>query len=101
MPITFKHKYNIAVGQYNSSTIIPVVENCIGFMFTNIGGTTARIQDMVVFPSATPATVLGDSRSVMAHEGDIYKGNLKLSFDLPLVNPNIEVVQLFYIDIEQ
>lgn len=93
------HKFNIAVGFYTQSEVVPVVDGCIGFMFTNIGDTVASVNDMRIFPSATPATVLGDSRSVMAHEGDVYKGQLKLSFAFPSgALPQVEIVQLFYID---
>lgn len=95
------HKFNIAVGTYSQSQIVPVVDGCIGFMFTNIGDTVASVNDMRIFPSATPATVLGDSRSIMAHEGDLYKGQLKLSFAIPLgALPLVEIVQVFYVDPE-
>lgn len=91
--------YNIAVGLYSSSQIVPVVDGCIGFMFTNVGDTIAFINDMIIHPSALPATILGDSRSVMAHKGDIYKGQLKLTIAQPIgVLPLVEIVQIFYVD---
>lgn len=96
------NKFNIAVGVYNQSQIVPVVNGCIGFMFTNLGDTIAFVNDMIIHPSAVPATILGDSRSIMAHKGDIYKGNLKLTIQQPLgAAPLVEIVQLFYIDPEE
>jgi hypothetical protein len=77
---------------------VPLVENCFAFMFTNIGDTIARVNGMVVFPSATPATALGDSRSLSGHLMDLYKGNLNVSFLVPLgAAPALEIVQLFYV----
>lgn len=93
--------YNIAVGTYNSSQVVPLVDNCIGYMFTNLGDTIATVNEMIVFPSATPATALGDSRTIMAHKGDIFKGQLKLSIRQPInAAPLVEIVQLSYVDIQ-
>jgi hypothetical protein len=93
--------FNIDVQVYAESQTITVTRGCFAFMFTNIGDTTARVNGMVVFPSSTPAAALGDSRTIAGHELDLYMGNIDLSFDVPAgANPLIEVVQLFYIDIE-
>lgn len=89
--------WNMSVIPYEISTPIDVVENCFAIMFTNIGDTIARLNGMVIFPSATPATSLGDSRSISGHWLDIYRGNLRLAFDTPGgANPQVEIVQLFY-----
>lgn len=90
-------QYNMDVQIYTQAQAIVVTRGCFAFMFTNIGGTIARINQMVVFPSLTPLTSLGDSRTISGHLLDLYMGNIQLSFDNPLVNPAIEVVQLFYI----
>lgn len=87
-----------SVEVYSVGTKIPVVRGCFAVMFTNVGDTTARLGGMVVFPSATPATALGDSRSLAGHELDIYVGTLDLSFAAaPGVTPGVEVVQLYYV----
>lgn len=91
--------YNMSVQQYSENTYITVQQGCFAFMFTNIGDTTATVKGMVVFPSATPTTALGDSRSISGHKLDVYKGTMDLSFRTPLgTTPLVEVVQLFYID---
>ncbi len=91
--------YNINVQLYSENTYVTVQHGCFAFMFTNIGDTTATVKGMVVFPSATPATALGDSRSISGHKLDIYRGTMDLSFRPPFgVAPLIEIVQLFYID---
>lgn len=88
--------YNIAVQTYSKSGFIPVVENCFAYMFTNLGNTPADINGMIVYPNALP-NQLGDSRTVMAHKDDLFKGNLKLSIHIPIgANPLIEIVQMFY-----
>lgn len=88
--------YNISVQTYNTSQNVPVVTNCAGFMFTNLGDTIARVNGMVIYPSATPATSLGDSRSIGLHKLDLYKGNIILSFDPGGLAPLVEIVQVFY-----
>ena len=90
--------YNITVQIYSENAYIPVSKGCFAYMFTNVGDTAATVNGMVVFPSATPATVLGDSRTIAAHELEVYTGNMTLSFIAPVgVAPAIEVVQLFYV----
>lgn len=90
--------WNISVQQYSAAGYIPVVDNCFGFMFTNVGDTIATVNGMIIHPSATPATNLGDSRSVMAHKNDVYKGRILLSFAVPAgLIPLVEVIQIYYI----
>lgn len=90
--------YNMTVQIYTENTYIPPARNCFAFMFTNVGDTVAAIQGMVIFPSATPLTALGDSRTISGHWGDIYTGKMDLSFRLPLgATPAVEVVQLYYV----
>lgn len=89
--------YNMTVNIYAASALIIVQKNCFSFQFTNIGDTIARVNGMVIFPSATPLTALGDSRSISGHQLDLYKGNITLEIDNPAgVIPAIEIVQLFY-----
>ena len=90
--------YNMDVQVYSENFYIPVAKNCFAFMFTNVGSTTATVNGMLIFPSATPLTALGDSRTISGHDGDIYKGNITLSFRVPIVAiPQVEIVQLYYI----
>ena len=51
---------------------------------------------MLAFPSATPATDLGDSRTIAAHKDDLFYGNLNVAFAAG-VGSLIEIVQLYYI----
>lgn len=97
--LTGSRRYNITVQIYTQATQVPLAEGCFAYMFTNVGDTTAAVNGMVVFPSATPTTSLGDSRTIAAHRNEIYTGNITLSF-LPTVgavNPNVEIVQLYYV----
>lgn len=84
---------------YTASAEIDVVKNCTAFMFTNLGDVIARVNGMVIFPSATPNTALGDSRSISAHWMDLYKGKIRLSFEQPTggTAPLVEIVQVYYI----
>jgi len=96
-PDNIARGWNLSVIPYEQSQPIDVVENCFAVMFTNIGDTIARLNGMVIFPSATPATSLGDSRTISGHWLDIFKGNLRLAFDTPGgANPQVEICQFFY-----
>lgn len=97
--LSIDRKYNLYALIYNTPQQIPVAKGCFAYMFTNVGDTIATVNGMVIFPSATPTASLGDSRTIAAHENEIYTGNLTLAF-LPTVGattPNVEIVQLFYI----
>lgn len=89
--------WNQVVGVYVESEQVTRVENCFAYMFTNLGDTIAFVNGIVIFPSATPLTALGDSRSMSGHLLDLYKGNLTLAFAAPVgANPKVEIIQLFY-----
>lgn len=91
--------YDMTVQVYTQNTYVPPVHRCFAFMFTNIGDTIATVKGMVIFPSATPATALGDSRSISGHKLDLYMGTMDLSFRAPLgLTPSVEIVQLYYVD---
>jgi len=91
--------YDMIVQIYDQNTYIPVAHGCFAFMFTNVGDTPATVKGMIIFPSATPATALGDSRSISGHKLDIYKGTMDLSFRPPIgVAQAVEIVQLYYVD---
>src|SRR5688572_25050440 len=76
--------YDIMVQVYSQNTYIPVAAKCFAFMFTNVGDTPATIKGMIVYPSATPTTALGDSRTISGHKLDIYAGTMDLSFRPPI-----------------
>lgn len=93
--------WNLSAQNYSSAGYVPVVEKCFAYMFTNVGDTIATVNGIIIHPSATPATDIGESRTIMAHKNDLYKGRILLSFAMPLgLNPLVEIVQLFYIDIK-
>lgn len=89
--------FNMTTMNYNLSQQVTVEKNCIGFMFTNVGDVAAKVNGMVIFPG-TAGSILGDSRSIAAHAGDIFQGKIELAFIQPTVGiaPNVEIVQLFY-----
>jgi len=85
---------------YTEGKRITVEKNAFAFMFTNVGNDTAQIDNMTFFPSPTPLTDLGDSKSLTAHYQDIYNGRFNLSFAGVGNAPAMEVVQLYYMDEE-
>lgn len=89
-------QWDKSVQTYSTNQYIPIERGCFAIMFTNIGAVTARVGGMVIFPSATPGTALGDSRTLAAHLMDIYKGNLDLSF-VAGAGGLVEIVQLYYV----
>lgn len=92
-------KFNIDTQVYAESRQVEAMAGCTAYMFTNRGDTIAFVNGMIVNPSLTPATDLGDSRSVAAHDGDIFVGNITVSFQAPVgANPLLELVQVYYVD---
>lgn len=92
-------RWNMSVNLYNQSQQVVRVDNCFGFMFTNVGDVIAAVNGMRIFPNANPATGLGDSRGVSGHWLDLYAGIINLSFQNPTlgVAPLVEIVQFFYV----
>lgn len=90
--------FNINVQVYSESQQVTRAKDTFAFMFTNIGDTPARVNGMVIFPALVPGTTLGDSRTVSGHEDELYLGNITLAFDPGGANPQVEVVQSFYVD---
>lgn len=82
-----------------SSKFVDVYQQCNAIMVTNIGDTAVTVDEKILFPSATPLTVLGDAVSYGGNENEVYnKQVLKISFAQPLgANPKIEIVQKFYV----
>lgn len=103
MPVALLQKdmrvYDMNVQVYVRPLRITVMRGCTSFMFTNVGDVIARVNGMVIFPSLTPLTSLGDSRTIGAHELDTYSGNIDLLFEVPTagINPRVEIVQVYYI----
>jgi len=93
-------KYNTQTNVYNTSQTAPRAKLLNGYVATNIGDTTVRVNGKILFPSTTPATVQGDAFSVGGNEGEIYVGDaLDISFAVPSgPAPAVEIVQKFYID---
>lgn len=92
--------YNMDVKiMYRGGAVIRTA-GCFAFMFTNIGDCTAYLNGMVVYPSSDFTTILGDSRSIGAHENELYLGEMNVKFDTGGANPRLEVVQLFYTDVK-
>lgn len=83
---------------YETGQRVTRQKNCFAVMFTNIGDTVASVNNMIIFPSATPTTALGDSRAIAGHIMDIYKGKIVLAFQGGGANPRVEIVQLFYME---
>lgn len=90
--------FNQAVTLVNKSQFMPVIDGCAGYMVTNLGDTIVRVNDMTLFPSATPTTSAGDSKSIALHKGDIYKGVLRIAFEPGGAAPLLEVVQVHYME---
>jgi len=97
-------KYNTQTNNYFTSGNIPKAKYCNGFLATNVGDTTVTINRKILFPSATPLVTQGDAVSFGGNEGEIFVGDIDISFAVagspfPVgVAPNIEIIQKYYID---
>lgn len=86
--------YNNIVNIYTASKNVEVDRKCIRYQFTNVGDTIATVNGMIIYPGV-PGTSLGDSRSISGFENDLYRGNIEVSFIVPIgVAPAVEIVQI-------
>lgn len=92
------YRWNLVTNIYRASASVIVIRGCNGFIATNLGDTAVLINGQTLFPSATPATVLGDSVSVFGNKGEIYGSQqIIVQFVQPLgAAPAVEIVQKFY-----
>lgn len=87
--------------QYVRTQDVEVIRNCYSIMITNLGDTIVQINEITLFPSATPATDAGDSITITGNEGDLLTmPKLRVRFASPAgILPLVEIVQLYYKDI--
>lgn len=92
-------RWNQSTQQYTAGTDVPVIKNCFAWSVTNVGTGVVVVNGERLFPSAAPATIVGDSVSKSDPTGGPYKGRIKLVFTPPAgAAPLAEVTQLFYVD---
>jgi hypothetical protein len=89
--------WNFGSQLYQESGSIITVPNVFAIQFTNLGDDIARLTNLIIFPSLTPATAAGDSRVISGHDLDLFKGSLYLAFAGVGVAPLVEVTQFFYL----
>lgn len=92
-------EYDFNVQVFTQSGFIDVLERCNSISVTNIGDTAVRIDQCILFPSATPLTALGDSVSFGGNQNEILaRQQLQLIFVAPLgVLPQVQIIQKFFI----
>ncbi len=95
-----RQKYNISVQLYSLPGLVDVQPRCNSYTFTNLGDVIAKVNGMLIFPAATPATDLGDSRIVEGNANEVFTGTIRLEFDANTagVNPLVEIGQKYFID---
>lgn len=91
-------RWNINVRTYAASGNIPRSRYSNGYVATNLGTGVVRVNGQTLFPSATPATVAGDSVSMIGNVGEVFKGTIDLEFVVPTgATPLVEIVEKYYI----
>lgn len=88
--------WNNLVNTYIKSDTIIVDKKCFGYQATNTGDTICKVNNILLYPGV-PGVSVGDTVTVMAHEREIYRGNLDISFNQPVgVAPSVQIIQLIY-----
>lgn len=96
------YRFNLVSNDYITSQKVKVQLGCNAITYTNLGDTIVTVNNITLFPSATPATVAGDSISIGGNLGEIYKGDINVKFLLPLgAAPRLQIIQKFYILFEE
>lgn len=94
----YKH-YNETVNNYQVGQGVTLEKKCFAYAATCLGDTIVEVNGHRLFPSAAPATIVGDSISIAAPDGELFKGVLTIKFVAPIgAAPNVEITQLYYID---
>ncbi len=92
-----KKYWNTLVNKYSISGPVVFNKNCAAYQFTNLGDTICEVSGMRIYPGV-PGVSLGDSRSIMLHRTDVFRGNIDIAFIQPVgVAPLVEIVQLVYL----
>ena len=96
------NEFDTVVSIIQTSGWYDVERNCNGFSVTNIGDVIVKVNDQIFYPGVIGVS-LGDSRTFGGNELDIYKGKIKVAFQVPPagVNPQIELVQKVYVNVQQ
>lgn len=90
-------KYNTTGAvPYTTGGFITRIENCNGFIATNTGDDPVMVNDRILYPGV-PGTSNGDSVSIGGNFGELYFGNIKVSFSGIGVTPQVTIEQKFYI----
>lgn len=85
---------------YDTTRDVEIVDRCFSIIATNLGDTIVRVNEMILFPSATPATDAGDAIELSGlSEGDTFASKkIRIKFQQPLgAAPLIEINQLYYL----
>jgi len=96
-------QYNIVPTQYTITSKVKVEKGCNTFTVTNLGTSIIRVNNNItLFPSVTPATVVGDSIVIGGNVFEVYKGEINVTVVLPAgAAPLYEVIQKFYLAFEK
>lgn len=81
---------------YNKSIRIKPVANCNGFTVVNVGDDIVTVNGRVLYPG-TPGSLNGDSFTIGGNLGEIFTGDINISFGGVGANPSVSVEQKFYI----
>lgn len=81
---------------YNQSGFAKRAVNCNGFIAVNTGDDIVRINDQVLYPGV-PGITIGDSVTYGGNFGELFIGQIKISFDGVGANPQVAINQKIYI----
>jgi ATP-dependent Lon protease len=80
---------------YTKNKTLKPEDYCNGFIVTNTGGCIVTVNGHVLYPG-TPGTINGDSFTYGGNLGEVYTGNIKITFEVAGANPQCTVNQKFY-----
>lgn len=81
---------------YNESGFVKRVQNCNGFIAVNTGDEIVTVNDRILYPGV-PGTNNGDSVTIGGNVGEIFLGNIKITFAGGGAAPEVTVDQKYYI----
>lgn len=87
---------------YSETTLVPVHKSCNGFLATNEGTTTVKVNGKILQPPPAPG-LSGEATGLFCNIGEIYVGNnnaINVEFPIPGVGAVLllSIAQKFYVN---
>jgi hypothetical protein len=90
--------FNVFGQIYKFDQYLKVDKKCNGVTFINRGDSVVLVNGVPLAPSPLGPGFAGESIAFSGNEGEVYRGDIEIRFVAGGVDPQIVVLQKFYLD---